>query len=993
MSDANTNPPVTPKSALDTLKEWKELIAFVALTLTSAVGGVLGKWLGGTERVQVFCWMLAAVCIALCAFVVHWKQKRKREQERRERLWAEREAKRKAGSAFRSLAPFEERDELPGKDRKVEARAIATRIASDDFRFGVVCGDTGCGKTSMLRSEVTRVLQAAGLEVAYVRNPRRLESKASEALPPTERLASELRALTRNYIKPTTGIVILDQFEEWFIEYQEPEQRAQIGKFIRKLAERPQRLRIVCAIRREFLIDFHDLSDELPQQLSTTNLFHIRNFTVDQARDVINECATADGLAPDLSFAETAAHDLAEGGQVRPPELQIVCTYLAISGGLSTPKYRQAGGTAGILAHYIQDALSSSRAPDVGARLLRALCDFPARAKRKPRTLDELTNDVNTEGSFDKSKLINTVAEVASHLAFGRILAEEQRQAIKTFVLMHDYLVDAVQLATADVSTKSEEANQLLRYYLAERRVIPLSKLNFIRSFAEARYLSEPAARRLLRKSFAKPLLWAALTASAALFLAAGFYVAATAQAQWPAELIGRHWEKAESGTVQIEPLSGGRILTGVEDGEMRIRVWDAKTARLLTTIQNPQNQTPVIGPTGKFVVLPGSTLDLKPSRLVNLTTLAEQNLPGNAINFLFAKSESWVSWQESGSNSFLVGGTITVQPLLGENQRHAIPGVSPPAMKTPFSGPSYRVSELGDRLVALVTEQGVRDVACLYDVASGKRLAVLAPKGLDKTVSFAVDAASSRVCTVDISTDALIIRLWNLSDGKFLAERRLGPGDPDLADVHNDLITLSFVRQGAYLILQFSKNIVPRLTMVLRTSDLQSANNLPSSSLRLFGPYLIVWANGNGATVWDVLRSDPRVIGGLMMEKGDNLILTSDRKRALLFKEQAQEVELWDFIQDKLITKLGHSGLLLGTAFTLDERAIGLLEEGSLVSLFDAEKGEPLFRRLQINSVGQLYYDPECRRLNVWDESGQVLRYTEGRKYFGKFVPSRSCN
>src|SRR5258708_1100830 len=174
MSNDNPNAPATPKSVLGVLKDWKELIAFVALTLSSILTGIVGN---DHPKLQRGSWILAVLLVGFGGYVIHRKQKRKLEQVRREKIWAESEAQRKAGSAFRSLAPFEERDKLPGKDRKVEARAIATRIASDDFRFGVVCGDTGCGKTSMLRSEVTRVLQESGFEVSYVRNPRRLASK------------------------------------------------------------------------------------------------------------------------------------------------------------------------------------------------------------------------------------------------------------------------------------------------------------------------------------------------------------------------------------------------------------------------------------------------------------------------------------------------------------------------------------------------------------------------------------------------------------------------------------------------------------------------------------------------------------------------------------------------------------------------------------------------------------------------------------------------
>jgi hypothetical protein len=214
------------------------------------------------------------------------------------------------------------------------------------------------GKTSLLRSEVMGALRTAGLEVFYLRSPRRLTKSSASGATAGERLAFELKNLRDERLSGGAAVFIVDQFEEWFLEYREPAVRAEIGKFIRGLTERS-----VLRGAREFLVDFHDLAGELPNPTSPNTTFQIRNFSVSQAIDVINECATSDGISLDETFAETISHDLAEDGEVRPPELQIVCTYLAEVGSLTTARYQFVGGTSGILAHYIKDALNSSRAP------------------------------------------------------------------------------------------------------------------------------------------------------------------------------------------------------------------------------------------------------------------------------------------------------------------------------------------------------------------------------------------------------------------------------------------------------------------------------------------------------------------------------------------------------------------------------------------------------------------------------------------------------
>lgn len=646
MSNTEQVSPPTPKSALDQLKEWKELLSFIAVGLASIFGGFLSE---GTAR--AVSWGSTVVLVAVGGWWVRrsWLIRKRRADQ--EKLWAERQAQPRR-TAFRSLAPFEERDELPGKDRTQQARSIATRITSDDFRFGIVCGDSGCGKTSLLRTEVTRHIRAAGLEPVYLRSPRRLAAESSKANSVSERLAAELDAL-RKSIPSSECVLILDQFEEWLIEYREPEVRLLIGRFISGLTKRAAPMRIVCAVGREFLVDFHDLSPELSDPTAPNTTFMVRNFTVDQAIDVINKCAAADGLSPDEEFAETIANDLAEGGEVRPPELQIVCTYLADTGSLNTGRYRSGGGTAGILAHYIKDALDSCRSPEIGARLLRDLCDFPARAKRRPKTIQELTADIGSETVATNERLETLIVDHVRIFVLARLFAvEKRRNAPDAFALMHDYLVGAVELATSDASTRTEEANQMLRYYLAENRGnIPLFKLRFIRAYADSSLLAQRYAKRLIRKSVAAPLIYATVTALAALIIGGGLYLFATADLQWKSKLIARHFPDKESGFVIYETESHtGRVAgwTRYKNNSF-VRLWDPKSGPLLHSVESKGGLA--------SIDLRGDFMITRPSgrsgdRLVRLTDGAEWTLPFGSYQYESDDRLSSITYPNSKSSS-----------------------------------------------------------------------------------------------------------------------------------------------------------------------------------------------------------------------------------------------------------------------------------------------------------------------------------------------------
>jgi hypothetical protein len=641
------------KAFLTFLQEWKDVLGFFAASSAAVLGGLFGP----SKYVQVASWGLAAVGVVVGGLIYRWRRRKKALTEGPSLPPANPQA------AFRSLAPFEQRDQLPGRARQLEGRSIATRIGNDDFLFGVICGDAGSGKTSLIRSEVSQRLKEAGHEVTYVHSKRRLEAPASSEKPPKERVGAELLVLRTAHLKPTTTVLILDQFEEWFLDYTTAEVRGVLGEGLAQLARRNPPVRVVCVVRREFLVDFQDLAGALPDPLSTRNLFHVRNFTEAQAVDVIKHCAAADQVQIDGEFAEMVAADLAEADQVRPPELQIVCSYLAVGTGLRTAQYRLAGGTAGILAHYIKDAIGSCRSTEQGTKLLRAVCDFPARAKRKPMTASQLAAELAPSGSSSATGE-DAATNLANHFIACRILSTEKRADGATlYALIHDYLVDAVKLATSDASTRTEEANQLLRYYVAEGRgVVPWRKLRFIRAFADRRLLQERKARRLLRRSMLAPVASVALVASLAVVLAAGVFLAVTTTPSWRAEAIARHWSADESGQLEVLNRDKSTVVTGrlgswTTDAErVQIHFWDVPSLRLLATVEKEGTEE-IVGwePKVPFVLIQQSRFERsgekpRPPRLVSLTSKESLYLPvgyPNPEDFAISQDGKRLSWLE----------------------------------------------------------------------------------------------------------------------------------------------------------------------------------------------------------------------------------------------------------------------------------------------------------------------------------------------------------
>ena len=74
-----------------------------------------------------------------------------------------------SGAAFRGLLPFEEGDSETFFGRESDIGEILLRVRSSDFRFGILTGESGCGKTSLLRAGLISKLLESNYLPVYLR--------------------------------------------------------------------------------------------------------------------------------------------------------------------------------------------------------------------------------------------------------------------------------------------------------------------------------------------------------------------------------------------------------------------------------------------------------------------------------------------------------------------------------------------------------------------------------------------------------------------------------------------------------------------------------------------------------------------------------------------------------------------------------------------------------------------------------------------------------
>lgn len=500
--------------AVETLKSRFSLLTAVLASLAAlseAMGGLLRPF-----GLAVHPWdaivLTALAGLAALAFVHEVRQRRR--------------APPAPTTAFIGADSFTEHDSHRFFGRDEEVRHVLRHLRDSHIRFYILYGDSGCGKTSIVRAGLIPVLEGdSRYATVYVRlfdtpiaslrhalnslgghQPGTVLSTNETNDAPTTAgpLYTDLRAIGSRINRQI--VMFIDQFEEFFALTPGGPERLELTNFLGDCLRSTEVAApiMVFVVRRDCfdrMSTFEVFVDNIFRQ---SNRSRVDFLTRVRARQIIKQSlataatTTVGTIAWDDALIERLLDDLEiqrrensldeTASIILPPELQIVCQMVERRGWRHPSQYV---GKARLIRAYINDAISSSPNPNIAKRLLTALLHENGVTRAQPRAAAAIGRAIGLAETetrryldyFDREcRLVNLIRNQID------VNATEQQ----TYELAHEYLVSVVNSLTGAVVDNSRRANLVLNGYRARETYVPTVRPTLREWWLIRRYATEP---------------------------------------------------------------------------------------------------------------------------------------------------------------------------------------------------------------------------------------------------------------------------------------------------------------------------------------------------------------------------------------------------------------------------------------------------------------------------------------------------------------------
>jgi len=388
----------------------------------------------------------------------------------------------------------EDADIFFGRDREI--RVIEQKF--HNTRLLVLHGESGTGKTSLIRAGLMPRLSPEVFVPVYVRvlrDPLReitrellrqlgLQDETLLDMPLAEFLTTAAERVSK------TVIIVFDQFEEFFLRFDDEARRRVIAELAACLTEARLDVKFLFAIRSDYFALLAAFEEAIPQIF--THQIHLERLTEAQAVEAVIKPAERLGIQVDEPMVQIKLLPelLAKDGGIEPPLLQIVCDALyqhAQNDGrvvVDMRDYEAVGDVTGALGNYLHEKLRQFGKHQAAARAaLKAL--VTAEGTKRASFVPELCSRISSAGQRITEEELRR--DYLDKFVRDRLVRVEEVEGQARYELSHDYLAKHVEVWIEENERELTKALELIdrayETYQATRVLLERSALQALKPF------------------------------------------------------------------------------------------------------------------------------------------------------------------------------------------------------------------------------------------------------------------------------------------------------------------------------------------------------------------------------------------------------------------------------------------------------------------------------------------------------------------------------